>query len=172
MAAISSTSITEAVLAGWQEYQNQLVVVVRALTPEQLALRVMPNLRSTGQIAAHIIEARVSWFFNVLQEKQGDDELATMQGWDRDDQSIRTSDELAHGLEISWKLVQDSFARWTSEEMSELIVLSWIGPEYPITRAWVVWHVLEHDLHCSGEMTQTLGLSDPHIKLPPPPPDI
>lgn len=172
MSAISSTSITGAVLAGWQEYQSQLVVVVQALTPEQLALRVMPHLRSVGQIAAHIIEGRVSWFFNVLQEKQGDDELAAMQRWDRDDQPLRTADELARGLEVSWQLVQASLSRWTPEEMGELIVLPWIGPQYPITRAWVVWHVLEHDLHCSGEMTQTLGLSDPHIKLPPPPPDI
>ena len=32
-----------------------------------------------------------------------------------------------------------------------------------VTRGWVVWHVLEHDVHHGGEISQILGSHD----LPP-----
>jgi uncharacterized damage-inducible protein DinB len=167
-----SSPIVDAILQGWKEYQDQLVVVVRPLTPEQLALRVAPSLRSAGEIATHLVAGRASWFFEILKERAGDEELAAFTQWDQGDQPARTADELAHGLEVTWALMQDAISRWTPEELTKLIVLPWIGPKYPITRSWVIWHVLEHDLHHGGELTQTLGLGDSSVKLPPPPPDV
>jgi uncharacterized damage-inducible protein DinB len=32
------------------------------------------------------------------------------------------------------------------------------GQEVDLSRAWVVWHVLEHDLHHGGELSLTLGM--------------
>ncbi len=168
----TSLPIADAIMQGWKVYQDQLVVVVRALTSEQLALRVAPGLRSAGEIAAHLVAGRASWFFEVLKEKEGDEELAAIARWDQGGQPARTVDELAHGLEVTWALMQDAIARWTPAELSESIVLPWIGPKYPITRTWVIWHVLEYDLHHGGELTQTLGLSDLSVKLPPPPPEV
>jgi uncharacterized damage-inducible protein DinB len=172
MTANTSSPIADAILQGWKVYQDQLVVVVRALNTEQLGLRVAPNLRSAGEIAAHLVAGRVSWFFEILKEKERDEELAAIALWDRSDQPARTPGELVHGLEVTWGLVQDAISHWTPAELVESIVLPWIGPKYPITRAWVTWHVLEHDLHHGGELTQTLGLSDPSVRLPPPPPDV
>jgi uncharacterized damage-inducible protein DinB len=44
--------------------------------------------------------------------------------------------------------------RWSPDEMSQIF------PDEPVdvSRAWVVWHVLEHDLHHGGELSLTLGL--------------
>jgi len=162
--------VLDAILQGWKEYQDQLVIVVRPLTPEQLALRVAPNLRSAGEIAAHLIASRADWFFGVL--KEGGDEMAAITQWQDPGQPVRTAAEFAHGLEVTWTLMQSAFSRWTPGELTESIVLPWIGPKYPITRSWVLWHVLEHDLHHGGELVQTLGLRDPNVKLPPPPPDV
>ena len=172
MTAITSTSLADAMVGGWQDYQQQLVVVIRGLNSEQLALRVAPGLRSAGEIATHLIAGRVNWFFKILKEQQGDAELAAIAQWERAGQPVRRTQELTRGLEVTWALIQNAISRWTPEEQAELIVLPWIGPKYPITRPWVVWHVLEHDLHHGGELTQTLGLSIPNVKLPPPPPDV
>jgi hypothetical protein len=43
-------------------------------------------------------------------------------------------------------------------------------PAHPITRAWVTWHVLEHDLHHGGELALALGMQGLAIELPPGPP--
>jgi hypothetical protein len=69
MTTNTSSPIADAFLQGWKEYQDQLVVVVRPLTSEQLALRVAPNLRSAGEITAHLVAGRASWFFEILKER-------------------------------------------------------------------------------------------------------
>jgi len=166
----STTSpVLDAILEGWQDYQKQLVVVLRPLTPEQFTSRAAPHLRTAGEIAAHLIAGRASWFCDVL--KEGGDEMAVIAHWDDVGQPARSAAECVHGLKATWKVMMDALARWTPEEVTESIVLPWIGPKYPITRAWVVWHVLEHDLHHGGELSHTLGMFGPEIKLPPPPPE-
>ncbi len=166
----STTSpLLDAMLQGWQEYQQQLVVVLRPLTPDQFASRAAPDLRTAGEIAAHLIAARASWFADVL--KEGDEEMAAIVHWDDQGQPARTAAEYVYGLEATWNLIQNALARWTPEDVTAPIILPWIGPKYPITRAWVLWHVLEHDLHHGGELAHTLGMRGLNIKLPPPPPD-
>ena len=34
----------------------------------------------------------------------------------------------------------------------------WDGKSIDLSRAWVVWHVMEHDLHHGGELSLTLGM--------------
>lgn len=165
----NTSPVLDIFFQGWKEYQEQLIVVLRPLSPEQLALRVSPELRSVGEIATHIIAARAFWFFRILNE--GDDEIAAFMQWDDEDQPLRTPTELVHGLEVTWSLMQNAFARWTLTDLTAPIIVPWVGPEHPISRAWVFWHLLEHDLHHGGELTQTLGMSGLVVRLPPPPPE-
>ena len=166
----TSSPLADAFIQGWKDYQQQLVVVLQSLTPEQLTMRVAPNLRSTGEIATHFIGGRAFWLFEVL--KEGDDELATIAQWDGPNQPVPTTAELVHGLEVTWNLIEEALSRWTSIQLTDPIILPWIGPKYPITRAFVLWHLLEHDLHHGGELTHTLGMHGLDIKLPPPPPEV
>ena len=167
----ASSTIADAVVRGWLEYEEQLEVVVRRLSGEQLDQRISPNLRSAGEIVAHIITGRAFWFQEVLGERPGDPELTKLAEWLLRSDGELTGVGLARGLEQTAALMRDAIGRWTPEELAEQIVLPWIGPKHPITRAWVLWHEVEHDLHHGGELSQTLGLSDANVLLPPPPPD-
>jgi uncharacterized damage-inducible protein DinB len=167
MSTNTASPLLDAIIQGWQEYQKQLVTVVRAINPEQLVVRAAPDLRPVSEIVAHVIAARAFWFFEVL--KEGNDDIAAMMQWD--EQPSRMPAEYAYGLEATWTLMQDALARWTETQLAEPIVLPWIGPAHPITRSFVVWHVIEHDLHHGGEVTHTLGTQGLAIKLPPPPPE-
>lgn len=171
MKGSARSSIAEAVTWGWRDYAEQLVVVVRPLTEEQLAQRITPNLRSVAEITAHIITGRAFWFQEVLKEQAENKEMMKLARWFLQPDVALTGEKLAHGLEVTQALVRDAVAGWTPGELSEQIVLPWIGPKHPITRPWVLWHTIEHDLHHGGELTQTLGLSDPNVLLPPPPPE-
>ena len=35
-----------------------------------------------------------------------------------------------------------------------------MGRPYELSRQWVTWHVIEHDLHHGGELAVTLGLQN------------
>ncbi|TMF47309.1 MAG: DinB family protein [Chloroflexi bacterium] len=165
----NTSPVLDAIFQGWNVYQEQLIVVLQPLSSEQLAIRVAPNLRSVGEIAAHISAGRASWFSWILNE--GGDEIATIAHWDDQDQLVRAAAELVHGLDVTWAMIQNALSHWTPTELAAPIVVPWVGPEHPISRAWILWHLLEHDLHHGGELTQTLGMSGLVVKLPPPRPE-
>ena len=140
---------------GWHTYQGLLIVTISKLNPDQLALRAAPNQRSVGEITTHIIGARARWFYRLMGE--GGDEFKALGNWDRRGAKVRSAEELVSGLEVTWKGMHESIARWTAEEWDK----SWPGegdnePEV-ITRQWVIWHLIEHDLHHGGEISITLG---------------
>jgi uncharacterized damage-inducible protein DinB len=137
---------------GWETYQGYLTQALTPLTQEQLSLRAAPNLRPIWVLAAHIIAARVYWFHQWMGEGAGD--LAPLQAWDDDGQPLRTSAELGHGLEATWAMIQDCLARWTVDDLDQTFTVR----RGQVTRQWIIWHVIEHDLHHGGELFFTLGM--------------
>src|SRR5262249_40865584 len=66
MAVDNSTLIT--FYDSWKKYQDRLTAALAPLTDAQLQLAAAPGLRTIGQIATHMIGARVGWFIEVLGE--------------------------------------------------------------------------------------------------------
>jgi len=140
---------------GWDVYQEQLVKAITSLAAEQLALRAAPQLRSVGMIAAHIVGARVRWFHRLMGA--GSVDIHLLGTWDRPESPVRSAAELVEGLEDSWQLIQNSLARWTLADLDHVFEGTYGGEEYSLTRQWIIWHVIEHDLHHGGEISLTLG---------------
>lgn len=141
---------------GWERYQEHLVKAIAPCTPDELALRAAPHLRSIGVLAAHIIATRVWWFHFVLGE--GDSDLAPLVKWDDDDMPPRTAGELVYGLESTWRVVRDALWRWTAADLPQIFEHPRLGQQRTYTRQWIIWHVLEHDLHHGGELSFALGM--------------
>jgi uncharacterized damage-inducible protein DinB len=161
----------------WNVYQDRLKAALAPLTPPQLALRAAPALRSIGENALHIIGCRVFWLTEFLGENGGEemkvyapwnrvalgapyatwDEVALMLG-----ASVPTGTELAQGLDRTWKFMAGCLARWSPADMQQTFSDEGDdnsdGTSVKVSRAWVVWHVLEHDLHHGGEVSLTLGM--------------
>ena len=153
MAENDTTLVT--LYKGWDVYQKQLVKVITPLAAEQLALRAAPQLRSIGMIAAHIVGARVRWFHRLMGE--GGVDIHLLGTWDRPEAPVRSAAELVEGLEDSWQLIQNSLAHWTLADLDYVFEGTYGGEEYSLTRQWIIWHVIEHDLHHGGEISLTLG---------------
>lgn len=141
---------------GWKEYQGNLIKALTPLSSEQLALRAAPNLRSIGELAIHIVSTRAAWFHRAIGE--GSDETAPLVEWQADGAPARTAAELVAGLEATWRLMQSSLARWTPEELARPFQRQRGGREYTLTRQWIMWHLIEHDLHHGGELSFSLGM--------------
>lgn len=140
----------------WKLYQDHLRDALAPLTPEQLALRAGPAQRTVGEIAAHIIGARAGWFTEFLGEDWG--AAKEMSESDADGAPAPSGTELIRGLETTWQLMTDALARWTSEDMLKTFPREWRGEQYALSRSWVIWHLLEHDLHHGGELSLSLGI--------------
>lgn len=142
---------------GWDVYQRHLVTVITPLSSEQLVLRAAPHLRSIGENAAHIIAARAGWLHYVLEK--GDEHLVSLASWDLTDQPARSAAELVKELEATWQIMQDALNHWTSADLAGIVHdTDENGDDQAYTRQWVIWHLIEHDLHHGGELSFTLGM--------------
>lgn len=140
---------------GWDAYQEQFVRALSPLSAEQLALRTAPHLRSIGENVAHIIATRVGWFHGLMA--QGNESLKTMETWDEKEAPARSAAELLDGLATTWEMVRDALAHWTPADLDYVFEGTYNDRPYRLTRQWVIWHVIEHDLHHGGEVSFTLG---------------
>jgi uncharacterized damage-inducible protein DinB len=153
---IDSERLVPGLFEGWKNYQDLLVAALKPLTAEQLALRPAGRLRAVGQAATHVVGARARWFNLLMGE--GGEAFEKMGRWDRRGARPRTAAELVQGFEDTWDGMQAAIARWSPGDWQQ----TWPGepPDEPetITRAWVIWHLIEHDLHHGGEISLTLGI--------------
>src|SRR5690242_15922075 len=98
----------------WQYYQDELQQVIAPLTEEQLGVRVVPELRSVGEIAEHIVYARALWLTRVLGADTTD--LAPFLRWDEPGNPPRPAAEVVQGLGRTWQHIGTCLARWTAAD--------------------------------------------------------
>jgi uncharacterized damage-inducible protein DinB len=154
-AMTADTKLISSIYEGWHAFQEVMTKAIEPLTSDQLAFRSASDLRSVAEITAHVIGARARWFYLLMGE--GGEEFKALGGWDRQGAVARSAAELVSGLETTWRGMQAAISRWTEEEWD----MTWPGeddsePEV-ITRQWVIWHLIEHDLYHGGEISITLG---------------
>jgi uncharacterized damage-inducible protein DinB len=154
MPPIDSTLAT--IYKGWETYQGLLVKAITPLSAEQLTLRAAPNLRSIFEQMTHVIAVRVRWFHTAAGA--GGPDIEPFAAWDRANPPAQAASELVRGLEVSWQLIKDGLATWTPADLETPLQRTWRGEEHTLTRQWIVWHVIEHDLHHGGEVSFVLGM--------------
>jgi uncharacterized damage-inducible protein DinB len=148
---------------GWNTYQSLLITALTSLSADQLTLRAAPTLRSIEEIATHMIGARARWFYQLMGE--GGEAFERLGTWDRPDMPIRTAVEVVQALETTWQGMQEAITRWSPADWQQTYPGEEPDEPASITRAWVIWHLIEHDLHHGGEIALTLGMHG----LPAPP---
>ena len=151
------TSTLSVFYQGWHNYQQLLTKVIAPLPPELLTLRASPQQRSLGEILLHMIGARARWFHEVMGV--GGKELAEIGTWDLEEEPKRSATELVYGLETTWRVMQEALAGWTPEDMQySHAYTDESGKSETFTRQWMIWHLIEHDLHHGGEVSLILGM--------------
>jgi uncharacterized damage-inducible protein DinB len=150
---------------GWGQHQADFVRVLRPLNAEQLAIRPSPNMWAIWQLASNMAGGRAYWFHDILGE--GPAETRDMfrmtrttvpglrlsdAGWEDDDNHPRSATELVDAFERTWLVIEDCLARWTVEDLVEPLETK-RGRQ---TRAWVIWHVIEHELEHGTEIAVML----------------
>lgn len=139
---------------GWDVYNDHLVKAIEPLTSEQLALTISPNLRSVCSLARHIVHIRASWLYNLMGE--GGPEVKAIADWGYEG-DVPPADELVRGLTVTFRAWKECLERWTPEDLEYVFRGDRWGRPYELSRQWVIWHVIEHDLHHGGELSFSLG---------------
>jgi uncharacterized damage-inducible protein DinB len=163
--------ILEPFVEGWVGYQRLLLDAIEPLSADQLSSRTAPFQWAVWQLAAHTAGSRTCWWHDILGE--GDAAVRDMfrveattvpdlpledAGWEDDERHPRSASELAEALERTWAMIDECLRRWSADDLAaEFSRTRRNGQVETFTRAWVVWHLIEHDLHHGGEISQILG---------------
>jgi uncharacterized damage-inducible protein DinB len=75
--------------------------------------------------------------------------------------NLRSISDIARHIiaaETSWKALTEALERLTPTELDQDVRAQWGGQEHGFKRSWIIWHLIEHDLHHGGEISLTLGI--------------
>ena len=150
-------STLDVIYENWRVYHEKLRDAIAPLTIEQLSLQPAARMWPLGQILQHIISVRAGWFSYTLQDE--DKAMNEYTSWGQQDSPARSAVELAHGLDVTWAFIESRFQRWTPEDCARTFPDEYDGQVYQVSRSWVIYHVMEHDLHHGGEVSLILGMN-------------
>jgi hypothetical protein len=130
----------------WQDYQEALKRAIAPLTEEQLQRRLLPDLRTPGEIGEHIVYGRALWLHRALGERTA--ELTPLLQWEDADDPPHTAAEILQGLELTWRFITDCLMRGSPIDTI---------PEEEVPILQTIWGLLDHDLPHAGELSLLLG---------------
>lgn len=146
---IRATIAETRVFESWLDYQEALKRAIAPLTNEQLQRRLMPTLRTPGEIAEHIVFGRALHLSRTLGEAATAG-LKPLLSWDDASNPPHSAAEIVHGLELTWRFISDTLMGGlpTDEVTRE-------SEGMPVTQ--IIWGLLDHDLPHAGELSLLLG---------------
>lgn len=151
-----SQSTLEVIYANWRGYQEKLRDCIAPLRGEELSLQPAAHMWPVGQIVQHIISVRAGWFSGTLQDD--DPVMNEYMAWGQRDSPARSPAELVRGLDETWAFIEARLQRWTPDDCARTFPDEWDGQTHECSRSWVIYHVMEHDLHHGGEVSLILGM--------------
>jgi hypothetical protein len=130
----------------WQDYQQALKRAIALLTVEQLQRRLIPGLRTSGEIAEHIVFGRALHLHGTLGEEVS--ELKPFLRWEDTEDPPHTAAEIVQGLDLTWQFITACLMRGSPTEPIS---------EEDISIRQTIWGLLDHDLPHAGELSLLLG---------------
>jgi uncharacterized damage-inducible protein DinB len=141
----------------WDEVRTDLFRALDMLADDQLDFVPREGLWSLGQVARHIASAEEGWFRYGIARAYGEwppDYPAA------DYPTVASIKTLLTDVHARTKTYLDILSL---DDLDRLIDMPW-GEQLPLL--WIVWHVVEHEIHHRGEiflMLGLMGLEAPHI---------
>lgn len=160
-----------AVYEGWAGYQTSLLKAIEPRTPEELAFRAAPDLRSVGEIVRHISVGRYTWFLRMpipgreefvqqipewITDAEGNRHV-------REDALSTEPAELVRWLEMSWRVVETVLNQWTVEDLAKTYRHTFRGTTYDVSHQWTIWRILAHDIQHGGQISMLMYMQDIEI---------
>jgi uncharacterized damage-inducible protein DinB len=139
----------EEIFAHWKLVRRGLLDVLGMFQEKELYFKPYEGVWTVGEILLHIADAEQGWFrYAVTRE---------FEKWP----SGHTLDNYATFASI--KVLLTEVHDWTEayisglnpEDYQRVISLPW---DEEIHLGWIIWHVLEHEIHHRGELSLILGL--------------
>ena len=135
--------------AHWQQIRVGLYTTIDQFSEVELGFQPFECGWTVGQIMLHIADAEDGWLrFVLTRELDVWPDYYTLTNYS-DRLSIKQALEQVHARTVNYLSTLQEI------DLSRTIMAPW-GDEFQIV--WVLWHVLEHEIHHRGELSLILGI--------------
>ncbi len=136
--------------AHWSQVRRGLIETIDAFNPEDLSYVPFPSSWSAGEIMLHIANAESGWFqYVVARQLKEWPEDYSLESWPTPE-SIKTLLAEVHARTDGY------LASFSMADLNRNVTLPWNGNT--LTLGWIIWHIIEHEIHHRGELSMILGL--------------
>jgi uncharacterized damage-inducible protein DinB len=132
----------------WRWIRKGLIDVIEKFQDSDLSYSPYPEGWVVGQIMVHIANAEEGWFRYVVTNE--------IEEWPTHLQfeNYPARSEILKVLESVHSATEEYLETLSEEDLTKEIHTPW-GESIPL--GWIIWHVIEHEIHHRGELSLILG---------------
>ena len=135
--------------AHWKQIRTGLLATMDQFQEEELHYKPFEGAWSVGEILLHIANAEQGWFRYAVTGEFGE--------WPSGHtlENYPTFESIKALLKEVHDWTEAAIAGLSIDDYQKVIELPW---DEKIHLGWIIWHVLEHEVHHRGELSLILGL--------------
>jgi uncharacterized damage-inducible protein DinB len=133
----------------WKRIRTGLIETIDKFDQNMLEYTPFDGSYSAARIMLHIADAEEGWFRYVVGKRYDEwPSHFTVENYP-------TLTEIKGALNKVHGETEDFLESLSASDMEKIIQTPW---EEPIPLGWIIWHVLEHEVHHRGELSLILGM--------------
>jgi uncharacterized damage-inducible protein DinB len=139
----------EDLFSHWSLVRKSLIKVIEDFEESDLSYQPFPDSWPVGQIMVHIANAEEGWFRYVVTRE--------LPEWPSDLQfeNYPTREKILEVLDTVHARTEEYLGTLTAPDLTTRILAPW---EATFPLGWIIWHVIEHEIHHRGELSLILGI--------------
>lgn len=139
----------EGIFSHWNLVRKGLISVISKFSESDLSFQPYPESWQAGQIMIHIGNAEEGWFRHVITKE--------IEEWPGHLQfeNYPTKGKILAILDSVHQKTDSYLGTLSEKDLSTAIHTPW-GKSIPLQ--WIIWHVIEHEIHHRGELSLILGI--------------
>ena len=132
----------------WQQVRHDLLVTIDKFSQEELAYTPFKGSWPVGQIMLHIADCEDNWLHGVVRQEIKPWVFYALADYHTKD-AIKEMLDRAHRKTVAFL---------EGLEVVDLQKQYHTPDNESFSLYWIIWHVLEHEIHHRGELSLALGL--------------
>lgn len=133
----------------WEQIRTGLIEIINQFHESDLDYKPHSTSWPVGKIALHIASAEEGWFRYAVKRK--------LKNWPEDFRLANYPDKesIIKKLAEVHKKTETYLDSLKEADLGNIITTPW---EAEIPLMWIIWHVIEHEIHHRGELSLILGI--------------
>jgi uncharacterized damage-inducible protein DinB len=136
------------IFSHWESVRGELIATIEAFDESELDYVPFEGCKKVGDIMLHIASAEDGWLrYGITQEIDAWPEIYHLGNYPDKASIIKVLDEV-HARTVAY------LSGLSEADLRSTITAPW-GDDFPLF--WILWHVIEHEIHHRGELSIFLG---------------